>query len=318
MAKARETERGSRRRSVQAAHARQDARRQGSRSRRVSRRKERNRLLAAIGVMATLLVVAVITLAVMTRIGRRHAAQGEGFSPVVQEGYATSPYDWSCLEPDEHGRLQYVSDGEVLSRVGVDVSEHQGTIDWQAVAADGIDFCYVRAGWRGSSEGVVNADATFAANLAGARAAGLDVGVYFFSQAITVEEAVEEAEFLLGLLDGAELDYPVAFDLEPTGTGEGRADHLTREEQTAIALAFCARVEEVGYRTVVYGNQYDYERYDIARLMSRGYWYSEYTSSPSTNLDVAIWQYSNNGQVAGIETAVDLDIDLRPALATLR
>ena len=325
MAEQRNTGTASRRRSVQAAHARQEARRTGARSqrsgsrpRRVSRRRQRNRLLAAIGLVAALLVVAVIALVILTRLGGRQSSQAEDATYVVQEGYATSPYDWSCLQTDEHGRLCYVMDGEVLSRTGIDVSEHQGQIDWHAVAFDGIDFCYLRAGWRGSSEGSITADSMFATNLAGAQAAGLDVGVYFFSQAITPDEAVEEAEFVLSCLDGTELAYPVAFDLEPTGTGQGRADSLTREEQTAVALAFCERIEAGGYRTVVYGNQYDYERYEIARLMSRGYWYAEYAAIPSTNLDIAFWQYSNAGQVAGIDTEVDLDIDLTPALAALR
>lgn len=311
---------GSRRRAVAAAHARQQQRREDARGRsgRRSRRRERNRLLAAIALVGTLLVIAVLALVILTRLSSSRAGQEDDDTWVVQEGYAQSPYDWSCLELDEHGRLRYVVDGEVLSRVGIDVSEHQGTIDWHAVAADGIDFCYLRAGWRGSSEGSLTEDSTFRANLVGAREAGLDVGVYFFSQATTTQEAVEEAEFVLDLIGDAELAYPVAFDLEPTGTGEGRADHLMRDEQTEIALAFCERIEQAGYRTIVYGNQYDYERYEIARLMSRGYWYAEYASAPATNLDIAIWQYSNNGLVAGIGTEVDLDIDLSPALATLR
>ena len=320
MARRDTTDAAARRKSVAAAHARQERRRQGARQkpRRSSRRRERNRLILAIGILALLLVAAVLVLLVMTRLGTRRADTLDDGSRVVQESYAQSPYDWSCLQYDDAGRLSYVSGDEALSRTGIDVSEHQGSIDWQAVAADGIDFCYLRAGWRGSSGGSISADATFSENLAGATAAGLDVGVYFFSQATTPEEAVEEAEFVIGLLDGAELAYPVAFDLEPTGTGEGRADHLSREEQTEAALAFCERIERAGYRVIVYGNQYDYERYEIARLMSRGYWYAEYSTPPTTNLDISIWQYSNNGRVAGIDTPVDLDIDLTPALATLR
>ena len=320
MASTRDKARRERRSSVQAAHARQELRRQGGQRRRTSRRRSRNRLVAAIAVVGALFVLAVVAILAMTVVSRLRPSgtAGEGAGRTVEEAYATSPYDWSCLELDDHGRLRYVSGGEVLSRVGIDVSEHQGSIDWQAVAADGIDFCYLRAGWRGSSEGNITEDSTFAANFAGAREAGLDIGVYFFSQATTADEAVEEAEFVLDLLGGADLAYPIAFDLEPTGTGEGRADQLNREEQTEVALAFCTRIQEAGYPVIVYGNQHDYARYDIGKLMRYGYWYSEYASVPSSGLDIAIWQYSSSGRVAGINADVDLDIDLTPALSTLR
>ena len=107
------------------------------------------------------------------------------------------------LTYDATGRAHYVVDGEELTRTGVDVSSHQGFIDWEAVAADNIQFAMLRIGYRGSTEGGIRADELFETNLKGAQSAGLDVGVYFFSQAINVEEAREEAAFVLSAAKGS-------------------------------------------------------------------------------------------------------------------
>ena len=120
---------------------------------------------------------------------------GSGSSPVtISDSIAQSPYDWDHLVWDGYGRVAYVVDGTVRSRTGIDVSEHQGDIDWQAVADDGISFCYVRAAWRGSTEGGLFADELFEQNYTGAREAGLDTGLYVYSQAVNAEEAREEAQ----------------------------------------------------------------------------------------------------------------------------
>nr|WP_241156410.1 MULTISPECIES: glycoside hydrolase family 25 protein [unclassified Adlercreutzia] len=219
-------------------------------------------------------------------------------------------YDWANLR-DVGGRLVYEEGGQVTSRAGIDVSEHQGYIDWEAVAADGIDFAMVRAGSRGATEGGLAVDDYFAYNLDGATRAGLDVGVYFFSQAATEQEAVEEADFVLELLGGAALSYPVAYDHERIAGISGRADALTPEQMTANARAFCDRIAQAGYAAMIYGNAGDLARYQLAELGGYGVWFAEYgVSAPKRNRDLAIWQYSNEGRVAGIDTVVDLDIRL--------
>ena len=235
-----------------------------------------------------------------------------------------SPYDWTALERTAD-RLAYVEDGEVRSRLGVDVSEHQGAIDWQAVAADGIDFAFVRVGNRGYTEGALYADARYAENLDGAEAAGLAVGAYFFSQATNADEAREEADFVVDLLAGRSLALPVVFDHEPVSDGAGRANDLDRQTLADCMATFCERLEAAGYDTMVYGNRSDMarfcaidgtqaaaERLDEA-LGHRPVWFAEYDAAvPNAQFDFAIWQYTNDGSVVGISTAVDLDL-LLPA-----
>ena len=200
------------------------------------------------------------------------------------------------------------------SQLGVDVSDHQGAIDWSAVASDGVDFAFVRVGNRGYTEGALYADTRYAENIDNATSAGLDVGAYFFSQAVSVEEAREEAEFVLRLLAGRYLALPVAYDHEPVADGAGRANNMDRETLTACARAFCERLEQGGYETMIYGNSGDMARYDRADLGGRPVWFAEYDAAePHAQFDFAIWQYTNGGSVAGIDTAVDLNLLLPPA-----
>ena len=230
-------------------------------------------------------------------------------SPFSSQQKVPSPYDWSNLKTDESGRLSYVQNGQTISRTGIDVSSHQQQINWNSVAQDGISFAYIRLGYRGSSEGTLYVDDFFAQNLSGAKGAGIDVGVYFFSQAITEEEAREEARFVLKQLDGASLDYPIAFDMEPSPEGNGRADALTREEATAIANAFCDEIQKSGYRAIIYGNSYDLSKYDLSALTGR-IWLAQYDGKPDGSISFVMWQYTPKGTVAGISGSVDLNLDL--------
>ena len=218
-------------------------------------------------------------------------------------------YDWSYLQQVSDRLFYYGTDGTLLSQVGVDVSDHQGEIDWEAVAADGIDFAMVRLGYRGYTAGYLYEDAYAVANLDGAAAAGLEVGAYFFSQATTVEEAIEEAEFVLEILDGRELDLPIAFDHETVSSTTGRANDIDGEELAAIAIAFCETLEAAGYDTIIYGNATDLARFDGESFGARNVWLAEYTyDGPTTQIDFIMWQYTNTGTVDGIEVEVDLNL----------
>ncbi len=220
-----------------------------------------------------------------------------------------TPYDWSNLQRDNKGRLSYIRDGKTLSRTGIDVSSHQQTIDWGGVAQDSISFAYIRIGFRGTSEGSLSADSFYEQNIAGAKAAGLDVGVYFYSQAITEDEAREEARFVLQQLNGQTLDYPVAYDLEPSPDGGGRADNLSQEQATALAKAFCDEIRRGGYRAIVYGNAYDLSRYDLSTL-SENIWLAQYDGVPDGSISFVMWQYTSKGEVNGISRPVDITLDL--------
>lgn len=227
-----------------------------------------------------------------------------------------SPYDWTSLDRT-NGRFSYVRDGRVVSRLGVDVSENQQLIDWAAVAGDGIEFAFIRLGYRGASEGGLYLDAYFQRNLEQARAAGIDCGVYFFSQATSPDEAREEARFVLEHLGGAALQYPVAFDSEEValGAGQSRTAGLSDAEMTAIAQAFFSEISAAGYKTMLYGNAQDLGRYDPELLAAFDIWWAEYgMPAPTARLDFTLWQYSNEGSVAGVPAAVDMDIDLSGAL----
>ena len=232
----------------------------------------------------------------------------------ISDKLITTPYDWGCLTWDARGRASYVVDGEVRSRTGIDVSEHNGEIDWQAVADDGIEFCYIRAAWRGSTEGGLYADECFEQYYSGAREAGLDVGLYVFSQAVSAEEGREEAQLVLDLLDGRPLELAIAFDHETTADFSGRADGIGRAELTEAARAFCNTVEAAGYDAIIYGNSHDFARMDIVSFARQGYWFAEYDEAPSCPLDLEMWQYTHQGTVAGVQSTVDMNIELAHVL----
>ncbi|RDB61621.1 glycoside hydrolase [Gordonibacter sp. 28C] len=258
---------------------------------------------ASLRVVAGLVVLALVAGA-FGLLSARCTSPNDVASPT---GYV-SPYDWSGLERSGD-RLAYYEDGELRSRLGVDVSDHQGAVDWNAVASDGVEFAMVRVGNRGYTEGVLYADDRYAENIEGATDAGLDVGAYFFSQAVSVEEAREEAEFVLNLLAGRHLALPVVYDHEPVSDAAGRANNLDRDTLTACARAFCERIEQGGYSTMIYGNSGDMARYDRADLGDRPVWFAEYDAAqPHAQFDFTMWQYTNGGTVAGIDTNVDLNL----------
>lgn len=223
------------------------------------------------------------------------------------------PYDWSNLDTSS-SYYSYAVDGNAKSVLGIDVSQHQGDIDWEKVKAAGIQFVYLRVGYRESIGAKVCADSNFKQNLSNAKAAGLKVGVYFYSQATTEDEAREEADLTLQMLDGASIDYPVAFDFEPTNDSSGtRVSNLSADQMTKVAKAFCNRIWSSGYSTIIYGNSADLSLYNLSDLAKYGFWYAEYGSHPTMDLNFALWQYTDEGTVDGIEGNVDIDLDLSAA-----
>lgn len=197
---------------------------------------------------------------------------------------------------------------EVLQ--GIDVSEHQGEVDWEAVAADGIDFAIIRAGYRGYSEGGLFEDGYFEDNMEGAIDAGLDVGVYFFSQAINTEEAIEEASYLLELLEpySGKLSLPVFYDWESIGNDEARTDGLGGEIITDCALAFCEALQTGGYDTGVYFyRNLGYFSYDLGRMAELTWWAAALNDYPDFYYEHFLWQnaVTGPGSVDGVEGEVD-------------
>lgn len=207
-----------------------------------------------------------------------------------------------------NGRAYYDGAGYELV-YGIDVSDHQNEIDWQAVADSGVEFAILRCGWRGYTLGGLNEDEYFRKNLQGARDAGLDVGVYFFSQATTAEEGAEEARFTLEILDGCELDMPVFFDWEEIGSDDARTNDVPGSVITDACLEFCRIIEEGGYESGVYTYlNLAYFRYELDRLAGMTIWLGDPGSAPEFYYDHQIWQYSFTGSVPGIEGDVDLNV----------
>jgi GH25 family lysozyme M1 (1,4-beta-N-acetylmuramidase) len=224
-------------------------------------------------------------------------------------------YDYSKMVY-ENGRYKYVQDDFVTSYTGIDVSRHNGTIDWAAVAADGIDFAMIRCAYRGYSEGEIKDDSKFTENIEGALAAGIPVGVYFYTQAITPEEAIEEAKYTLELIKNYEITYPVAFDVEITsaeGDGEPpRQNGVSGILLTEITKAFCEEVRAAGYVPMIFTNlRMAYLKLDMRQLAEYDFWISEWRDEkhdPTFYYDYQIWQYASDGEVAGIEGNTDLNI----------
>lgn len=211
----------------------------------------------------------------------------------------------SDVDKTEVKKRQSTGSGTYL---GIDVSKWQKEIDWEKVAEDGVEFAIIRCGYRGSVSGCLVEDPYFERNIKGATAAGIKVGVYFFTQAVTEVEAVEEASMVVSLIRDYELEYPVFIDTESAG-GNGRADGLDEETRTAVCEAFCATVRNAGYQSGVYASRNWYnKRVDVERLEKYVIWLAEYRKIPLYEGYYHMWQYTSKGKVDGIEGNVDLNI----------
>ena len=220
-----------------------------------------------------------------------------------------SPSALPALSPE----VSYESYSKPL--IGIDVSAWQGDIDWKAVSEDNIDFVFVRLGYRGYIEGILHTDDYFEQNIKGAEFAGLLKGVYFFSQADSVESAAEEAEYVIGVLKEYELELPVVFDWEHITAEKGglRKDAITYntkpEEASAYAGIFCDALEKAGYETAVYISLDAPELSpNLSLLEDTLLWAADLDDVPLREHDVWCWQYDAHGSVKGIKGDVDLNI----------
>ena len=229
------------------------------------------------------------------------AQQEETEDPLPPNDYAPDGFD------ERNGFKIYSSDG-IIGVPGIDVSAYQPDIDWAEVKASGIEFAMIRVGYRGYGSGKLDLDDCFLKHMQGALDAGLDVGAYFFSQALTPEEAVEEAEYVLTWIEGYDITCPVVFDWEEVDA-PARTDDMNMVMLTSCAEAFCKTVEEAGYEAAVYFNQaYGYQQFNLVSLREYQFWLAEYADVPTFAYDFQMWQYTNEGTVPGINGPVDLNI----------
>ena len=207
--------------------------------------------------------------------------------------------------------LKYYSEnGKSASTEGLDVSSYSGDIDWKKVRESGIDFAMIRVGGRGYGEnGEMYTDERALEYINGAKAEGIKVGAYFFSQAISTEEAIEEADYVKTVLGDIKLDYPVAYDWEIIKDDDARTDNVSANQATECARAFCDRVKELGYTPILYSPSRElYFKYDLSRLADIDIWYCEYANVPTFYYEFSMWQYSATGTIDGIDGAVDLNV----------
>lgn len=266
------------------------------------RKKKAGKLRKALPVLVPAMAV-ILLLELILLLGNFLSAAPEATEPDA-DILESNPYRTEDFEYD-NGFLRCTA---AEARLGIDVSEHQQVIDWEQVKAAGVDFTMIRVGYRGYTEGRLFLDNCFKSHLAGAKAAGLDVGVYFFSQAITPEEARMEAEFLLTILGDRELEMGIAYDWEyvsadaRTGTMDGRA-------VTDCALAFCDTVSGSGHKAIVYFNQYQAENDLLLEdLAAYDFWLAMYSDEMTFPHRVDLWQYTESGTVPGIEGPVDINL----------
>lgn len=230
-----------------------------------------------------------------------------GTIEVDKYDYPVSTIKISDFTELEDGTIFY--DGE--SYLGIDVSEHQGVIDWAAVKADGIEFAMIRVGYRGATRGDLYEDAQFVANIEGAIENGIEVGVYFFSQATTVEEAEEEAVFVLEAISDYRdyVVYPIVFDWEHVSITDNRTDNIEGTDVALFAKAFCTKITKSGLYAMVYVNKsLGYTFYNLNAISDYPLWVAEYEEAPSFYYYYEIWQYTDSGSVDGIEGDVDMNI----------
>ena len=210
----------------------------------------------------------------------------------------------------ENGLKVYTENGSKASMAGIDVSYNCGNIDWKKVKEAGIDFVMVRLGGRGyGDEGSLYSDEKALEYINGAKQQGIKVGGYFFSQATTNDEAVEEAKYAVSTLNGLKLDFPLAYDWEIIKDDNARTDGVSSAQATECAKAFCDEIKNQGYTPMIYSPSKElYFKYDLARLKDIDIWYCEYAEVPSFYYQFSMWQYSDHGKVDGIDTEVDLNI----------
>ncbi|MGN1180490.1 MAG: glycoside hydrolase family 25 protein [Suilimivivens sp.] len=241
-----------------------------------------------------------------------YADGGYHFFP-IDETLKKHDYVYDNFKQLENGQVEYVDDtDEILSKKGIDVSKYQGDIDWKKVSADGVEYVFIRAGVRGSTEGKIMEDEKFADNIEGALDNDIEVGVYFFTQAVTQEEAIEEAEFVLKMIKDYDVTYPIVLDVEEVTSTNARTAELTKEDYTRNCIAFCETIRDAGYTPMIYGNLKTFMMMlDMTQLEDYQKWFAYYSTPVYFPYEFDIWQYSSKGTVNGIKGDVDLNICMK-------
>ena len=217
-----------------------------------------------------------------------------------------NPYDRYDFQ---YNKQNYLVLQNMTSSPGVDVSAFQGNINWSKVRASGIEFAIIRLGYRGYGSGKLVEDEYAKQNLSGAKAAGLKIGAYFFSQALNTKEVDEEIQFMLKILGDKSLDMPIILDWEIPAEDARTAGKMDARSLTDIQLHFCQVMTEKGYKPMVYFNWHQSENlYYLSELEDYPFWLALYQDRMTYPWRVEMWQYSDKGTVPGINGPVDLNV----------
>lgn len=239
---------------------------------------------------------------------------GEYYFFPISDDLAQHTYDLNQFVKDGDQVMNYYDNSQWIAHKGIDVSKYQQEIDWEEVAADGVEYAFIRLGIRGYTKGEIQEDENFKDNIKGALNNEIGVGVYFFTQAVSVEEAEEEAQFVLDALEPYPVEHPVVIDVEAVSNTNARTKDLTKEERTQYCIAFCEKIKAAGYTPMIYGNMKTFMlMLDLAQLEEYDKWVAFYDEPMYYPYAFKIWQYTDKGRVAGIEGDVDLNISFEEA-----
>ncbi len=212
----------------------------------------------------------------------------------------------------DNGEMTYSENGAVTSHKGIDLSVYQGNVDFSKVKDDGIEYAIIRCGYRGYGTGAIAADSNWSKYAKDAKANGIKIGAYFFTQAISVDEAVEEANFVINAIKPYDVTYPVVIDVEDVDNKTSRQENLSPKELTDIVIAFCDTIKAAGYTPMIYSNiNYYGARLEYSRLEEYDKWFASYSTSLYFPYEIAMWQYTNTGSVNGISGNVDINISFK-------
>lgn len=234
----------------------------------------------------------------------------------TEEWVLISPYltkntfDFTKME-DKAGLKQYMENGRKISYVGADISKHTGKVYFPSLKAAGVDYVMIRLGSRGYTTGQITLDENFKENIEGAIEAQLDVGIYFYSQAVSQDEAVQEANFVVQNLEPyrAHVKYPVAFNMGFVSNDKSRIEGLSREDKTTVTISFLDAVRASGYVPMIYGDkEWLLKEVDLTKLQDYDVWLSQEEEIPDYPYRYAMWQYNTDGVLNGIDGGADLNI----------
>lgn len=264
-----------------------------------------------------IMIVLLLVVAIITGAGLCYLSWSDDYGQQRQETAQSTEYAQDTEEQTETTEPTQASsessEEPAVYHKGIDVSKYQKQIDWKLVAADGVEYAFIRVGCRGyGKSGKLIQDEMFHQNVQGALEQGIEVGVYFFTQAITEDEAVKETELIIKALEGYDITYPVAIDVERIQNDKARQDALTAEERTALCKIFCEKIKEAGYIPMIYGNSETFSELLIPEeLEAYDFWICETDDSVTFPYEFAVWQYSHEGKVSGISTETNLSFCIK-------